>query len=118
MYLAPVRPPNQRLPNRVYATRRVVAAVAVVAMLFLLYTVVTAVVRRAGSVDTSRSDRPEHLAGARRRWWRTADRGVNVDVHHGAQAEGEDRAVGGQPGGAVRRRRQRRRHVRARTSTN
>ena len=37
MYLAPVRPPNQRLPNRVYATRRVVAAVAVVAMLFLLY---------------------------------------------------------------------------------
>jgi hypothetical protein len=44
MYLAPVRPPNQRLPNRVYATRRAVAAVAVVAMLFLLYSVVTAVV--------------------------------------------------------------------------
>jgi len=44
MYLAPVRPPNQRLPNRVYATRRVVAGVAVVAMLFLLYSVVTAVV--------------------------------------------------------------------------
>ena len=43
MYLAPVRPPNQRLPSRVYATRRVVAAVAVVAMLFLLYSVVTAV---------------------------------------------------------------------------
>ena len=74
--------------------------------------------RRAGSVDTSRSDCPKHLAGARRQWWRTADSGVNVDVHHGAQAEGEDRAVGGRPGGAVRRRRQRRRHVRARTSTN
>jgi hypothetical protein len=48
MYLAPVRPPNQRLPNRVYAARRVVAAVAVVAMLFLLYTVVTAVVAGPG----------------------------------------------------------------------
>ena len=48
MYLAPVRPPNQRLPNRVYATRRVVAAVAVVAMLFLLYSVVTAVVDGPG----------------------------------------------------------------------
>jgi hypothetical protein len=48
MYLAPVRPPNQRLPNRVYATRRVVAAVAVVAMLFLLYSVVTAVVAGPG----------------------------------------------------------------------
>lgn len=43
MYLAPVRPPNQRLPNRVYAARRVVAAVAVVAILFLLYSVVSAV---------------------------------------------------------------------------
>ena len=48
MYLAPVRPPNQRLPNRVYATRSVVAAVAVVAMLFLLYSVVTAVVDGPG----------------------------------------------------------------------
>ena len=48
MYLAPVRPPNQRLPNRVYATRRVVAAVAVVAMLFLLYSVVSAVVAGPG----------------------------------------------------------------------
>ena len=43
MYLAPVTPPNQRLPNRVYAARRVVAAVAVVAILFLVYSVVTAV---------------------------------------------------------------------------
>jgi hypothetical protein len=48
MYLAPVRPPNQRLPNRVYAARRVVAAVALVAMLFLLYSVVTAVVDGPG----------------------------------------------------------------------
>ena len=48
MYLAPVRPPNQRLPNRVYATRRVVAAVAVAAMLFLLYSVVSAVVAGPG----------------------------------------------------------------------
>ncbi|MEY2415361.1 MAG: uncharacterized protein QOH53_695, partial [Ilumatobacteraceae bacterium] len=41
--------PNQRLPNRVYATRRVVAALAVVAMLFLLYSVVTAVVAGPGT---------------------------------------------------------------------
>ncbi len=43
MYLAPVQPPRQRLPDRVYATRRVVAGIAAVAILFLLYTVVSAV---------------------------------------------------------------------------
>lgn len=43
MYLAPVQPPRQRLPNRVYAARRVVAAIAVVAVLFLVYTVASAV---------------------------------------------------------------------------
>jgi hypothetical protein len=43
MYLAPVQPPRQRLPDRVYAARRVVAGVAAAAVLFLLYTVVSAV---------------------------------------------------------------------------
>jgi uncharacterized protein len=43
MYLAPVQPPRQRLPPRVYAARRVAAGIAAVAVLFLLYTVVTAV---------------------------------------------------------------------------
>jgi hypothetical protein len=43
MYLAPVQPPRQRLPDRVYAARRVTAGVAAVAVLFLLYTVVSAV---------------------------------------------------------------------------
>src|SRR4051795_7827614 len=43
MYLAPAKPPRQRLPGRVYATRRVVAAIAVVAVLFLTYSVVSAV---------------------------------------------------------------------------
>jgi uncharacterized protein len=43
MYLAPVQPPQQRLPDRVYAARRVVAAIAAVAVLFLVYTVVAAV---------------------------------------------------------------------------
>jgi hypothetical protein len=43
MYLAPVQPPRQRLPDRVYAARRVVAAIAAVAVLFLLYTIVSAV---------------------------------------------------------------------------
>ena len=41
MYLAPVQPPRQRLPEGVYVARRVVAAIAVVAVLFLLYTIVT-----------------------------------------------------------------------------
>ena len=43
MYLAPGQPPRQRLPDRVYAARRVVAAVAALAVLFLLYSIVTAV---------------------------------------------------------------------------
>jgi len=43
MYLAPAQPPRQRLPGRVYATRRVVAAVTAVAVLFLIYSVATAV---------------------------------------------------------------------------
>jgi hypothetical protein len=43
MYLAPVQPPNQRLPDRVYAARRLVAAIVVLAALFLIYSVVTAV---------------------------------------------------------------------------
>jgi hypothetical protein len=42
MYLAPVQPPNQRLPDRVYAARRVVAAIVVLAALFLVYSIVTA----------------------------------------------------------------------------
>ena len=43
MYLAPVQPPRQRLPDRVYVARRVAAAIAAVAVLFLVYTVVAAV---------------------------------------------------------------------------
>jgi hypothetical protein len=43
MYLAPAEPPRQRLPSRVYATRRVVAAITTVAVLFLIYSVGTAV---------------------------------------------------------------------------
>ena len=43
MYLAPVQPPRHRLPGRVYTARRVVAAIAVVAVLFLVYSVVSAV---------------------------------------------------------------------------
>jgi hypothetical protein len=43
MYLAPVQPPRQRLPEGVYVARRVVAAIALVAVLFLLYTIVTEV---------------------------------------------------------------------------
>jgi uncharacterized protein len=43
MYNASARPPHQRLPRRVYAARRVVGAVALVAVLFLAYTVVSAV---------------------------------------------------------------------------
>jgi len=43
MYLAPAQPPRQRLPGRVYATRRVVAAITAVAVLFLIYSVATAV---------------------------------------------------------------------------
>jgi uncharacterized protein len=43
MYLAPVQPPRQRLPVRVYAARRVVAAIAAVALLFMVYSVVSAV---------------------------------------------------------------------------
>jgi len=43
MYLAPAEPPRQRLPSRVYATRRVVAAIVAVAVLFLTYSVASAV---------------------------------------------------------------------------
>jgi hypothetical protein len=43
MYLAPVQPPRQRLPDRVYAARRVIAAIAAVALLFMVYSVVSAV---------------------------------------------------------------------------
>jgi hypothetical protein len=43
MYLAPVTPPRQRMPERVYIARRVVATLAVVAALFLVYNVASAV---------------------------------------------------------------------------
>ena len=43
MYLAPVEPPHQRLPQRVYAARRAIAGIVIVAVLFLAYSVVTAV---------------------------------------------------------------------------
>ena len=43
MYLAPVQPPRQRLPDRVYAARRIVAGIAAVATLFLVYTIGAAV---------------------------------------------------------------------------
>jgi uncharacterized protein len=43
MYLAPVQPPRQRLPDHVYVARRVAAGIAAVAVLFLVYTVVAAV---------------------------------------------------------------------------
>lgn len=43
MYLAPVQPPRQRLPDHVYLARRVVAGIAAVAVLFLVYTVGAAV---------------------------------------------------------------------------
>jgi uncharacterized protein len=43
MYLAPVQPPRQRLPSHVYAARRVVAGVAAVAVLFLVYSILSAV---------------------------------------------------------------------------
>ncbi len=43
MYLAPVQPPRQRLPPRVYAARRVAAGLVALAVLFLAYSVVTAV---------------------------------------------------------------------------
>ncbi len=43
MYLAPVQPPRQRLPHRVYAARRAIAGVVIVAVLFLVYSIVTAV---------------------------------------------------------------------------
>jgi uncharacterized protein len=49
MYLAPVQPPNQRLPDRVYAARRIVAAIVVMAALFLVYSVVSAVFAGPGS---------------------------------------------------------------------
>jgi len=43
MYLAPGQPPRQRLPHRVYAARRAVAGILIAAVLFLVYSVVTAV---------------------------------------------------------------------------
>lgn len=43
MHLAPVRPPRQRLPDGVYHARRAIAAIAVVAVLLLVYTVGSAV---------------------------------------------------------------------------
>jgi uncharacterized protein len=43
MYLAPGKPPMQRLPDRVYTARRTVAAVVVLAALFLVYSIVSAI---------------------------------------------------------------------------
>ena len=43
MYLAPVQPPPQRLPDHVYIARRVVAGIAAVAVLFLVYTIAAAI---------------------------------------------------------------------------
>ncbi len=43
MYLAPVQPPRQRLPQRVYSARRAIAGIVIVAVLFLVYSIVTAV---------------------------------------------------------------------------
>jgi len=43
MYLAPVQPPRQRLPQRVYAARRAIAGIVIAAVLFLIYSIVTAV---------------------------------------------------------------------------
>ena len=48
MYLAPVEPPRPRLPDRVYAVRRVVAGIAAIAVLFFLYSLVSAVFGGAG----------------------------------------------------------------------
>lgn len=42
MYFAPAQPPRQRLPNRVYVVRRAIAAVAALAVVFLLYSVIAA----------------------------------------------------------------------------
>ncbi|MEY2443446.1 MAG: uncharacterized protein QOE00_26 [Ilumatobacteraceae bacterium] len=58
MYLAPVRPPNQRLPDRVYAARRVIAAIVVVAVLFLMYSVVTAVFASPGRATQAAPSAP------------------------------------------------------------
>jgi uncharacterized protein len=49
MYLAPVQPPRQRLPDRVYVARRAIAAAGVAALLLLLYTIVTDVFAGHGS---------------------------------------------------------------------
>ncbi len=43
MYLAPVRPPRQRLPHRVYRARRLVAAAGVVAVLVPVYSIASAI---------------------------------------------------------------------------
>ena len=55
MYFAPVPPPRQRLPHRVYLARRVAAAAAAAAVLFLAYSVVSAVF---GGPDTSTQAAP------------------------------------------------------------
>jgi hypothetical protein len=43
MYLAPGQPPRPRLPHGVYAARRAIAGILILAVLFLVYSVVTAV---------------------------------------------------------------------------
>ena len=81
MYLAPVQPPRQRLPPRVYAARRVGAGIAAVAVLFLMYTVVSAVFGATEPRNTGCANRPQHLADRKRR--RSTDHaGVDVDNDH------------------------------------
>jgi len=58
MYLAPVQPPRQRLPDRVYVARRAMAAGAVAAVLLLLYTVVTDVFGGSGSATQAAPTAP------------------------------------------------------------
>ncbi len=113
MYLAPVQPPRQRLPHRVYATRRAVAGIVIVAILFLVYSVVTAVFAGPSAPTEAAPTRTEHVARRRRCTRHTPDRSVDIDVDHRAAAEGEDRSDGRQSRRAVRRRRQRRRYLRA-----
>lgn len=58
MYLAPVQPPRQRLPDRVYVARRAAAAAALVAVLLLLYTIVTDVFGGNGSPTSAAPTAP------------------------------------------------------------
>lgn len=55
MYFASAQPPRQRLPDRVYAVRRIVAAIVVLAMLFLVYSIASAVL---GTPSTSTEAAP------------------------------------------------------------